>query len=80
MSNLYTCGAVEKLMNLYVEKGGEITEIEEGCLGYGLLILHGPGLKTSVVREVYVNAWSSAHTIRKYNKCPAKYMKMLEEV
>lgn len=80
MSTLYTCSAVERLMRIYNEKGGEITEIEEGTLGYGLLIMHGDGLKTTVVREVYLNEWSSAHTIRKYKKCPKKYMKMLKEV
>ncbi len=78
MKSLYTCSAVEKLMNAYAEKGGEITEIEEGSLGYGFMILHGEGLKTTVVKEVYINEWSSGHTIRKYNKCPEKYRKILE--
>lgn len=79
MSKLYTCEAVENLVQRYADKGGEVTEIEEGCLGYGFLILHGEGLKTAVVKEVYLNEWSSAHTIRMYNKCPKKYAKMIEE-
>lgn len=79
MSALYSCTAVEKLIDAYVEKGGEVTEVEEGCLGYGLMILHGEGLKTTVVKEVYVNPWQSAHTIRKYNKCPEKFKLLLEE-
>lgn len=80
MSKLYTCEAVAKLVQRYYDKGGEVAEIEEGCLGYGFLILHGEGLKTSVVKEVYFNEWSSAHTVRMYNKCPKKYAKLLEEV
>ena len=80
MSKLYTCGAVEKLVQNYVDKGGDVTEIEEGSLGYGFLILHGEGLKTIVVKEVYLNAWNSGHSIRCYNKCPKKYAKLLEEV
>lgn len=79
MSQLYTCKAVEGLVQRYADRGGEITEIEEGSLGYGFLILHGEGLKTAVVKEVGLNAWSSAHTIRMYNKCPKKYAKMIEE-
>lgn len=79
MSQLYTCKAVEDLVQRYADKGGEIAEIEEGSLGYGFLILHGENLKTAVVKEVALNAWSSAHTIRFYNKCPKKYAKMIEE-
>lgn len=78
MSKLYSCSAVEKLINVYIEKGGEVTEIEEGSLGYGFLILHGEGLKTTVVKEVYLNEWSSGHTVRKYNKLPKKYAKIIE--
>lgn len=78
MAKLYSCTAVENLMNRYKDKGGEITEIEEGCLGYGFIILYGPGLKTAVIKEVYINEWSSAHTVRLYNKMPKKYEKMLE--
>lgn len=79
MSKLYTCGAVEELIQRYVDKGGEVTVIEEGCLGYGLYILHGDGLKTAVIKEVYLNPWSSGQSIRMYNKCPKKYAKMIEE-
>lgn len=32
-----------------------------------------PGYKTAVVTEVYLNEWSSAHKVRFYNECPAKY-------
>ena len=80
MSNLYTCKAIERLVQLYIDKGGEVAVVEEGCLGYGFLILHGDGLKTAIVKEVYLNDHESAHTIRKYNKCPKKYAKLLEEV
>ena len=78
MGKLYSCVAVEKLIERYTNKGGEVTEIEEGVLGYGLLMLHGEGLKTTIVKEVPLNCWSSAHTIRTYNKCPKKYAEMLE--
>lgn len=76
---LYSCSTVQNLIGQYLEKGGEVLTIEEGCLGYGLTILQGEGLKIAVITEVYLNEWSSAHKIRMYNKCPKKYKKMIEE-
>ena len=76
---LYSFTAVEQLMNEYYDRGGLVEIIEEGVLGYGFLIMHGTGLKTSIVKEVYLNEWSSAHTIRMYNKMPKKYEHILED-
>lgn len=76
---LYGCSYVENLMQQYVDKGGEICTIVEGCLGYGLTICHGEGLKTAVIKEIYLNEWSSAHSIRMYNKCPKKYAEILDK-
>lgn len=70
---LYTLETVDNLINQYIDKGGQVVTIEEGVLGYGTLILYGKDLKTSVVKEIYLNEWSSVHTIRSYNKTPNKY-------
>lgn len=75
--NLYTSKAVDQLINHYIEKGGEVTELEEGVLGHGHLLLHGAGLKTTVVKEVYINEWSSGHKVRSYNETPKKYEKLI---
>lgn len=75
---LYTCSAIEKLIEQYIDVGGEIIELEEGTLGYGLMLLQAPGYKTAVITEVYLNCWSSAHKIRMYNHCPKKYLAMAE--
>lgn len=76
----YTCSAVEQLMNEYLNRdGAEILTIEEGTLGYGFMIMTAPKCKTTIVHEVYVNEWTSAHKIRMYNKCPKKYAKIIEE-
>lgn len=80
MGKLYTCGAIEGLAEKYVNKGGELVTIEEGTLGYGLSILLGDGLKTTVIQEVPLNEWSSAHKVRMYNKTPQKYFKMLKKL
>ena len=65
------------------ECGGEVAYIEEGVLGYGTTLLYDlrepVHLKFVVIKEVYLNEWSSAHSIRQYNKIPQKYNKMLDE-
>ncbi len=71
----YTLEVVEGLINHYIENGGECTEIREGVLGYGTLLLTADGKKSVIINEVYLNEWSSAHTIRMYNKLPKKYEK-----
>lgn len=73
--NVYSCESISKLIEDYESKGGHIVTIQEGTLGYGKLILFGDGLKTTIVQEVALNEWSSAHTIRMYNKTPEKYNK-----
>ena len=79
----FTLAACEKLINEYVnELGGQLTQIEDGVLGLGELVLHDSSensiLKTIVIKEVYLNQWSSGHTIRRYNKIPKKYLKHIE--
>lgn len=76
---IYDCTKIKSLIDLYFNKGGEMVKVEEGVLGYGKIILFGIGLKTTIVNEIYLNEWSSGHTIRKYNKCPKKYKKIIEE-
>lgn len=75
---LYSLSDCEKLINKYVERGGEVYTIEEGCLGLGLIVLTGNNLKTTIIKEVYLNEWSSAHKVRMYNKCPKKYQEIIK--
>jgi hypothetical protein len=79
---MYTLTACQDLIDRYVNQfGGECTELEEGVLGLGTMILHNAeGKKTIVIKEVYLNPWSSGHTIRMYNKMPKKFEKMLDKV
>ena len=65
---LYDCDYIAHLISQYSEKGGEVITIDEGCLGYGFMIMFGEGLKTTIVKEIYVNAWSSGHSVRMYRK------------
>ena len=41
-------------------------------------IMGADGCYTFIVREIYLNEWSSGVTIRKYRKIPAKYQKIIE--
>lgn len=74
---LYDCNDIAHLIAKYHDKGGEAITIEEGTLGYGFMIMFGEGLKTTIVKEVYINEWSSGHTVRMYNKMPKKYAQMI---
>lgn len=77
--NLYGCEAVNNLINQYNDKGGECLQLSEGGCGCGDWILFGKGLKTCIIKEVVLNEWSSAHTVRLYRKTPKKYQKIIDE-
>lgn len=79
-ATLYTLEAVEQTISNWIEAGGNIDTVEEGALGWGLTICHGEGLRTAIIKEVPLNEWSSAHTIRIYNKMPKKYRQMLDDM
>lgn len=78
--SLYTSTQVQNLLNKYVDKHGDYVQVEEGSLGMGDIIAFGSGLKTAIIKEVYINAWSSGHTIRMYNKVPKKYVDILDRL
>ena len=76
---LYSCENCENLLSRYVTLyGGNYVTLIEGSLGYGLTVAYAEGFETAVIKEVPLNEWSSAHTIRFYKKVPKKYEKMLE--
>lgn len=79
MSKIYTLAACESLIDKYVNDfKGECTTIREGVLGLGTVLLHSAkGKKSIVINEIYLNAWSSGHTIRMYDKLPQKYAKYI---
>ena len=76
---VYTIESTQKLIDQYTKKGGSVFQIQAGVLGLGDFVLYDERepvqLKTFVVKEVSLNEWSSAQTIRAYNKMPEKYQK-----
>ena len=77
MATTYTLNACEELIELYRKHGGHAVTLEDGCLGLGLVMCFGDGLKTTIIKEKYVNEWTSVHTIRSYNDMPKKYEQLL---
>jgi len=83
MPTYYSLEAIENLIQKYHNAGGYSVTLEEGCLGYGTLMLYAEPekkLKTFIIQERYLNEWSSAHTIRGYQNPPKKYLDMLEKI
>jgi len=76
---LYTYHAVCDLMNRYINNGGTVYELEDGCLVQGLTVCECDGWKTAIIKEVYLNEWSSGQSVRFYNKTPKKYEKMISD-
>jgi hypothetical protein len=74
---IYRLATCENLMQKYIEIGGEVLTVVEGCLGLGTTICQAEGKKAAVIKEFFINAWSSGHTITMYNKLPKKYEKMI---
>jgi len=70
-----TLQSCESLITNAIINGCEVTTIEEGCLGLGLVVIDGgEDFYSYVIKEVYLNEWSSSHKIRKYKSLPKKYI------
>lgn len=79
MMKYYTMEACSNLIDKYInEYKGEATNVCPGVLGLGKVVLHGaPHKKTIIITEVFLNEWSSGHTVRAYNKIPKKYEQLI---
>lgn len=77
--SLYSLKAIEDLQERYIQKGGRVHLLKEGSVLDGLVVCEGVGLKTAVIKEVYLNGWSSAYSLRRYNKTPKMYIKLIEQ-
>lgn len=65
----------EAFISAYEAIGGHVATVEEGVLGLGVVICDGRGTKyrSYVIRERYVNEWTSTHTVRGYRILPKKW-------
>ena len=78
---LYTFTAVDELIKQAFSNNYELVQIKEGVLGHGFCVLLAPDEKhyNFVIREVYINCWTSAHTVRKCRKISAALQKQIEQ-
>ena len=79
---IVTLNSVIRLIDRYIERGGQAHQINEGVLMHGdWLLFDSKGLlKTIIIKEVYVNEWASKHSVRMYNKTPLKYQKIIDKL
>lgn len=71
--------SVEKLQKLFVKQGLNFVEIVGSLLDN--YIFDGEGKFYSfVIKEKYLNEWSSCMTIRRYKRLPKKYKKIMEHI
>ena len=67
-------------MQKYEDSGREwIGYTIPGALIDGMIVT-GYKLKTAIIKEVYLNDYSSGATIRMYKKMPAKYARIVEMI
>lgn len=74
MSRVYSFSSVESIIEKLVDAGYEHIQLSEGCLGIGdhVLLSGNPNKYSPVIREVFINAWSSGQTIRRIAKISKK--------
>ena len=72
----YNYKEADNLANRYIEKGGSVIAFSGGLVDN--YILYGYKLKTTIIKEIYLNEWASGVTIRMYNKTPKKYQEIIE--
>ena len=82
MARKYSTSAVSQAIELLENRGYDIVTVQEGTLGWGHVIALSPDDKhyNVEIQEVYLNEWSSGHTIRNFDKISARIMKLLENV
>jgi len=73
----YTLKQTQKLIDNYLSKDGEIHILNEGSLVYGLVVATAHNCKSAVIKEVFINEWSSLQSIRLYNELPKKYQTLI---
>ena len=76
MLHTITNEQISALIDRYLGYDGMVYTIE-GTLNDNY-ILNAEGKKTVIIKEHYLNEWSSCNVIKRYNKCPKKYEKVMD--
>lgn len=75
---IYTYEAAKKLINKFLEAGGMVYTIPGALVDNH--IMTAPGYKIAIIKEKYLNEWSSGITCRWYNEIPAKYSAVIDKL
>lgn len=80
MSQLYSCKAVQETIDTLTGKGWDMLQLDEGGVGYGHIVLLAPDDQhyNFEITEVYLNCWSSGHTIRRFAKASKRIEKDID--
>lgn len=75
----YSTGAVSDLIRQAEDLGYSVVTVQEGVLGHGHVFLMAPANYAGniEIREVPLNEWSSAHTIRRFTKVSTRIATLL---
>lgn len=73
MAKKYTSQAVQDVIKMYQAINGEIIQVNEGVLGYGVIVCMASGYKSAVIQEMFETPWTSSHKITFYNHLPKKW-------
>lgn len=78
---LYSISAADSLINEYLRLSEDsiVYQYDAGGVGIGNWICGAPGYKWAIIKEVYLNEWGSAQSIRMYNELPKCYAAILEK-
>ena len=70
MINIYDIAGTTELINECLQAGYELKQLSEGSLGNGDCVLLAPDetFANFVIREVYINEWTSGQTIKRCKK------------
>ena len=79
--NLYTISSTEEFISSMSDKGWDCIQLNEGGVGIGDWVLVAPTENkwNFIVREKFLNEWSSAQTIRRCRKLSQKILKEIEK-
>ena len=79
---LYTNTCIENTIAKYIDLGGQLDIIDENSclLAFNLAVLSAPNYKYLIIKDKYLNDWSSAYTVKKYNKLPKKYSDLINKI
>lgn len=80
--NLYTISSTEEFVQSMIKNGWECIQLNEGVLGLGDLVLIAPTERhwNYIIKEQFLNEWSSAQTIRRCRKLSQKILKEIKKV